>query len=170
MDGWRCESGSWAERGGGVKNQYEYCGKGKFRVDISDFRALNMPTPLIAFRRNQTHDVFDSIARFAEGKNLMSFVRVYPEELAAAADNLQSITAAFSAVNAAAAGPTTAVVPAAADEVSALTAARFAVHAERYQTLSAQAVAIHQLLAATLAVAAGSYAATEDASAAASAL
>ena len=156
--------------GGGFKNQYEYCEKGKFRVDISEFRTLNMQTPLIAFRRNRTHDVFDAIARFSEGNNLMSFVRVYPEELSAAADQLQSITAAFSAGNAAAAGPTTAVVPAAADEVSALTAARFAVHGERYQTLSAQAVAIHQLLAATLAVAAGSYAATEAASAAASAL
>jgi hypothetical protein len=64
----RREIGSWPERGGGVKNQYEYCGKGKFRVDINDFRTLNMPSPLIAFRRNQTHDVFDSIARFAEGK------------------------------------------------------------------------------------------------------
>lgn len=134
------------------------------------FRRLNTSTPLIAFRRNQTHDVFDPIARFSEGNNLMSFVRVYPEALSTAADNLQSITAAFSAGNAAAAGPTTAVVPAAADEVSVLTAARFAVHGERYQTLSAQAVAVHELLAATLAVAAGSYAATEAAGAAASAL
>ncbi|BBY04222.1 MULTISPECIES: PE family protein [Mycobacterium] len=100
----------------------------------------------------------------------MSYVNVDPEKLSAAASNLQSITAALSAGNAAAAGPTTAVVPAAADEVSALTAARFAVHAQRYQILSARAVAIHELLAAALASGAGSYAGTEAANAAASAL
>lgn len=97
----------------------------------------------------------------------MSFVIAYPEKLAAAASNLQSIGAAFNAGNAVAAGPTTGVVPAAADEVSALTAAHFALHAQRYQTLSAQAAAIHQLLVATLAAGAGSYAATEAANAAA---
>jgi hypothetical protein len=100
----------------------------------------------------------------------MSFVTVSSEQLSAAADNLQSITAALSAGNAAAAGPTTAVVPAAADEVSAFIAARFAVHAQRYQELSARAVAIHESLAATLAAGAGSYATTEAANAAASAL
>jgi hypothetical protein len=100
----------------------------------------------------------------------MSFVTASPEQLSAAAGNLASITASLSAGNAAAAGPTTAVVPAAADEVSAWTAARFAVHAQRYQALGARAVAIHELLAATLAAGAGSYATTEAANAAASAL
>jgi hypothetical protein len=97
----------------------------------------------------------------------MSFVTAYPEKLAAAASQLQSIGAALSIGNAAAAGPTTGVVPAAVDEVSVLTAARFAVHAQRYQALSAQATAIHNLLVATLAAGAGSYAATEAANAAA---
>jgi hypothetical protein len=100
----------------------------------------------------------------------MSFVTVYPEKLSAAASDLQSITAALSVGNVAAAGPTTGVVPAAADEVSALTAAQFAAHAARYQALAVRAVAIHELLAVTLAESAGSYAATEAASAAASAL
>jgi hypothetical protein len=100
----------------------------------------------------------------------MSFVTVYPEQLSAAAGNLASIAAALSAGNAAAAGPTTAVVPAAADEVSALTAARFALHGRQYQALSGRAVAIHELLAATLAAGAGSYAATEAANAATSAI
>ena len=39
----------------------------------------------------------------------------------------------------AAAAPTTGVVPAAADEVSALTAAQFAAHAQLYQAIGAQA-------------------------------
>ena len=38
------------------------------------------------------------------------------------------------------------VVPAAADEVSALTAAQFALHAQMYQAVSAQAAAIHRCL------------------------
>jgi PE family len=93
----------------------------------------------------------------------MSFVTVYPETLSAAADNLQTIGTALSAGNAAAAGPTTGVVPAAADEVSMLTAVQFAVHGQRYQTLSAQAVTIYDLLTATLTASADSYAATEAA-------
>ncbi|SOJ55584.1 PE family protein PE13 [Mycobacterium simulans] len=95
----------------------------------------------------------------------MSFVNAYPELLSAAASNLQSIGAAFSVGNAAAAGPTTAVVPAAADEVSALTAAHFAAHAQRYQALATRAVRIQQSLAATLAASGGSYAETEAANA-----
>jgi hypothetical protein len=50
--------------------------------------------------------------------------------------------------------------------VSALTAAQFAAHGARYQALSAQVAAIHNLLVATLAAGAGSYAATEAANAA----
>ena len=59
----------------------------------------------------------------------MSFVTTQPELLTLAAGNLQSIGSAMTAGNAAAAAPTTGVVPAAADEVSALTAAQFAAHA-----------------------------------------
>jgi PE family len=97
----------------------------------------------------------------------MSFVTAQPDALAAAAGNLQSIGASMSAENAAAAGPTTGVLPAAADEVSALTAAQFAAHAQMYQAVSAQAAAIHQMFVSTLATSAGSYAATEAANAAA---
>jgi hypothetical protein len=95
----------------------------------------------------------------------MSFMTTQPEMLAAAAANLQSIGSAMSAQNAAAAVPTTGVVPAAADEVSALTAAQFVLHAETHQALSAQAVEIHQMFANTLLTSAGSYAATEAANA-----
>lgn len=62
-----------------------------------------------------------------------------------------------------AAAPTTGVVRAAGDEVSALTAMQFAGHAEIYQAMSAQAAAIHQRFVDVLAVSADSYAATEAA-------
>jgi hypothetical protein len=97
----------------------------------------------------------------------MSFVSAQPAELTAAADNLQGIGSAMTAQNAAAAAPTTGVVPAAADEVSALMAAQFATHAEMYQVISAQAVTIHEMFVSTLGASAGSYAATEAANAAA---
>jgi hypothetical protein len=97
----------------------------------------------------------------------MSFVTTQPELLAEAAGNLQGIGSAMSAGNAAVAAPTTGVVPAAADAVSALTAAQFAAHAEMYQAVSAQAAAIHEMFVNTLGISAGSYAATEAANAAA---
>src|SRR5580693_1858646 len=95
----------------------------------------------------------------------MSFVTAQPEALAAAAGSLQGIGSAMSAQNAAVAAPTTGVVPAAADEVSALTAAQFAAHAQMYQAVSAQAAAIHEMFVNTLGTSAGSYAAAEAANA-----
>jgi hypothetical protein len=97
----------------------------------------------------------------------MSFVSAQPAELTAAADNLQGIGSTMTAQNAAAAAPTTGVIPAAADEVSALTAAQFATHAEMYQAISAQAAAIHEMFVNTLGASAGAYAATEATNAAA---
>jgi len=97
----------------------------------------------------------------------MSFVTTQPEALAAAAGVLQGLGSTMSAQNAAAAAPTTGVVPAAADEVSALTAAQFAAHAQMYQAVSAQAAAIHELFVNALHLSSGSYAATEAANAAA---
>jgi hypothetical protein len=95
----------------------------------------------------------------------MSFVTTQPEALSAAAISLTGIGSMLSAQNAAAAAPTTGVIPAAADEVSALTASQFAVHAQMYQAVSAQAEAIHQLFVSTLGTSATSYAATEVANA-----
>ena len=95
----------------------------------------------------------------------MSFVMTQPEALSAAAASLACIGTMMSAENTAAAAPTTGVLPAAADEVSALTATQFAVHAQMYQAISAQAEAIHQQLVSTLATSATSYAATEAANA-----
>jgi PE family len=97
----------------------------------------------------------------------MSFVTTQPEQMSAAADELAGIGSQMSAQNAAAAAPTTGVVPAAADEVSALTAAQFAAHAQSYQAMSAAAAAIHEMFVNTLGASAGCYAATEAANAAA---
>ena len=97
----------------------------------------------------------------------MSFVTAQPEALSSAATALGGIGSSLSAQNAAAAAPTTGVVPAAADEVSALTAAQFAAHAQLYQAVAAQAAAIHEQFVNTLGTSAGSYAATEAANAAA---
>ena len=74
----------------------------------------------------------------------MAFVTTQPEALSAAATSLQGIGAGLNSQNASAAAPTTGVVPAAADEVSALTAAQFVAHAQLYQAVSAQAAAIHE--------------------------
>lgn len=95
----------------------------------------------------------------------MFSLTVAPQMLTAATGNLQGIGSAMSAENAAAAAPTTGVGPAAADEVSALTALQFAAHAQMYQAVSAQAAAIHELVAKTLGVSADSYAVTEAANA-----
>jgi hypothetical protein len=97
----------------------------------------------------------------------MSFVTTQPELLAAAANQLQGVGTTIAAQNAAASTPTTGVIPAAADEVSALTAAQFASHAQMYQTVSAQAAAMHEMFVRVLSASAGSYATTEAANAAA---
>jgi hypothetical protein len=69
----------------------------------------------------------------------------------------------MAADNTAAAAPTTGVVPAAADEVSALQATQFAAYGQLYQSVSAQATAIHQMLVNTLGANSGSYGEAEAA-------
>ena len=93
----------------------------------------------------------------------MTFVTTQPEMLMAAASQLTGIGSELSAQNAAAAAPTMAVVPAAADEVSVLAAAQFGSHAAMYQAVSSQAEAIHDLFVRILGASAGSYATTEAA-------
>lgn len=97
----------------------------------------------------------------------MSFVTTRPEALTAAASALQTLGTAMAAQNAAAAMPTTGVLPAAADDVSALQAAQFAAYGTWYQRVSAQAAAVHQMLVNTLGTSAGSYGDTEAANQAA---
>ena len=96
----------------------------------------------------------------------MSIVFTEPDTLAGAAGELQSINAAMRAGSTAAAGPTTAIAPAASDLVSLLTATQFVSHANLYQQISAHAVAVQEQLAATLGLSAASYAITEAANAA----
>jgi tRNA G26 N,N-dimethylase Trm1 len=95
----------------------------------------------------------------------MSFVTTQPEMLTAAAGQLDGIGMVMAAQDAAAAAPTTGVMPAAADEVSALTATQFGAHAATYQAVSAQAAAVHEMFVRVLGASAGSYAATEAANA-----
>ncbi|GAB2999533.1 PE family protein [Mycobacterium bourgelatii] len=92
----------------------------------------------------------------------MSFLITQPEELAAAAGKLGTIGSAMFAQNAAAAPTTTGVIPAAADEVSALQAAQFAAYGTLYQELSAQVNAMYDTFVNTLSVSADTYAAAES--------
>ena len=93
----------------------------------------------------------------------MSFVITQPEALTAAATALQNLGASMAAEGAAAAAPTTGVVPAAADPVSALQAAQFSAYGTWYQQVSGQAATIRQMLVNTLGASAGSYGETEAA-------
>lgn len=93
----------------------------------------------------------------------MSIMLAQTDELAGAAAELLSINTMLRAGNAAAAAPTTGVVPAASDLVSQLAAAQFATHADLFQQISAQAAAVQEQLATTLGISANSYAVTEAA-------
>ncbi|WP_292976304.1 PE family protein [Mycobacterium sp.] len=97
----------------------------------------------------------------------MSFVTTQPDMLGAVAGDFTGIGSAMSAANPAAAVSTIGVVPAAADEVSALTATQSAAHASRYQTVIANAAAIQDQFVAAMAASADSYAVTEAANASA---
>jgi hypothetical protein len=95
----------------------------------------------------------------------MTFVTTQPEMLTDAAGRLHGIGTELNEENAAAMAPTSGVTPAAADEVSALTAAQFVSHATAYQAVSAHAAVVHELFVSALVASAGSYAATEAANA-----
>jgi hypothetical protein len=93
----------------------------------------------------------------------MAFVNTAPAAIAAAATQLEGIGNSFTAESSAAAAPTTAVAPAASDEVSALQAGVFSTYGQLYQTVSAQAQAIHQQFVSLLQSSSGSYQETESA-------
>ncbi|WP_062539149.1 PE family protein, partial [Mycobacterium celatum] len=93
----------------------------------------------------------------------MVFVKTVPEAIAAAAAQLEGIGNSFSAESAAAAPPTTAIPPAASDEVSMLQAGVFSTYGQLYQSVSAQAHAVHQQFVNLLGTSAGSYGETEAA-------
>ena len=93
----------------------------------------------------------------------MSFVIAAPEMVQAAAQNLAGIRSTLSEASAAAAGPTTGVVAAAEDEVSAGVAALFGAFGREYQVLSAQAQAFHGQFVNLLNAGAGAYLSSEAA-------
>ena len=95
----------------------------------------------------------------------MSFVIAAAEYLEAAASDLANIGSTITAANATAVFPTSAVLPAGADEVSALIAALFGSHAKAYQALSAQAASFHQQFVQLMNGGAAAYVSTEAANA-----
>ena len=98
----------------------------------------------------------------------MSFLTTIPEELLAAATQLQAIGSSLTAQNAGAAAPTTTIAPAAADSVSQLQSGIFGAYGTLYQQIAAEAQAIHEQFVSTLGTSSGTYAATEAANANAS--
>jgi hypothetical protein len=99
----------------------------------------------------------------------MSFLTTIPEELLAAAAQLEGIGSSLTAQNAGAAAPTTTIAPAAADPVSSLQAGIFSTYGTLYQQLAAEAQSIQQQFVQTLGLSSGTYTATEAANATAAA-
>ena len=95
----------------------------------------------------------------------MSYVIAAPDLVQSAAQNLAGIRASLSEAAAAVAGPTTGVVPAAADEVSAAISALFGNFGQDFQLLSAQAQAFHAQFVGLMNAGAGAYLNTEIANA-----
>jgi PE family len=97
----------------------------------------------------------------------MSYLVAAPEFLASAATDLSNIGSTLSEASAAAAAPTTGVLAAAEDEVSAAIAAMFSAHGQGFQALSAQAAVFHDQFVQALAAGARSYVGAEAANVAA---
>jgi hypothetical protein len=93
----------------------------------------------------------------------MTSLLTQPQLITTAAGDVEEIRSAIGAAKAAAAGPTTGLVAAAQDEVSAVTAQLFGSYAKDYQAVLAQAVAFHEEFAAALASAGNAYKAAEAA-------
>jgi hypothetical protein len=91
----------------------------------------------------------------------MSLVITTPELLTAAAADVAGIGSSLSAAHAASAPPTTAVIAAARDEVSAAIASLFSSHGKQFQALSTRAAAFHAQFVSELTRAAGAYVAAE---------
>jgi hypothetical protein len=88
---------------------------------------------------------------------------VAPEMMAAAATDLAGISSTLGEAHTAAAAPTVALVPAAADEVSAGVAHLFSQYAKDFQGLAGKATAFHEQFAQNLKTSAASYTSAENA-------
>lgn len=93
----------------------------------------------------------------------MSYVFAAPELVASAAQEVAGVSSALGQATAAAAGPTTSVLAAGADEISAAIAQRFGAHGQEFQAISAQAAAFHDEFVGLLNAGAGAYASAETA-------
>ncbi len=91
----------------------------------------------------------------------MSLLIAFPESMTAAAADLVNIGSAVSAADMAAAAPTVAVIPAAADEVSSSIAHLFSQHAQDYQALAGRAAAFQEQFVQRLTSSAGTYVSAE---------
>jgi hypothetical protein len=93
----------------------------------------------------------------------MTSLIVQPQVVANAAANVADIGSMIGAANAAAAGPTTGVVAAAGDEVSAAATTLFNTYAQDYQELLKRAAVLHQQFGQALAAAGKAYVESETA-------
>ena len=93
----------------------------------------------------------------------ISYVVAVPECVTSAATDLSNIGSTMAAANAAAVSPTTGILAAAEDEVSAAIAAAFSEHGHRFQALSSRAAAFHAQFVQALNGAGSAYAAAEAA-------
>ena len=84
-----------------------------------------------------------------------------PELIATAATDIAGIGSTLTAAHAVAAGPTTAIIPAAADEVSGAVAHLFSAHGAGFQALAGKAVAFHDQFVENLKAGAASYTGAE---------
>jgi PE family len=95
----------------------------------------------------------------------VSLLDVVPELLESAATDLQSVGSELNAAHAAAAGPTTGLVAAGTDEVSAAVTGLFSEYGQAFHALSAQASTFHTQFVQALSGTQGAYAAAEAANA-----
>lgn len=94
----------------------------------------------------------------------MSFLATQPQPMTLAAENLAGIQTAIAEASATAAGPTTGLVAAAADEVSAAISNLFGAFGQEYQGLVRQAEAYHSAFVQALTAGANAYTQAEAAS------
>jgi hypothetical protein len=95
----------------------------------------------------------------------MSFISAAPQLITTAAADVCRLADGISQATRAAAAPTSTVLAAGADEVSAAVAALFGAHGQAYQTTSTRAAVFHDQLVNTLSASAGRYARAEAAGA-----
>ncbi|SOJ56068.1 PE-PGRS family protein PE_PGRS26 [Mycobacterium simulans] len=95
----------------------------------------------------------------------MSYLVAAPDLLTTAAVDAAAIGSSMRAANLAALAPTSTLMAAAADEVSAAIATLFSGYGQEYQAMSARAAALHEQFVQALSNASGAYAAAEAANA-----